>query len=400
MYSRILITGALAALTAPLSGEALRAQDTVRVRADVPPAWGSNVRLVQELVVGRLDGPPEYALGRIYQAAVEPGGAFYLFDANDTQIRRYDAKGLFTGRIGRKGGGPGEYQTVGGMAVDAKGRLVVFDPGSRRISHFGPDGKLLDEMTLNRGAFDYFYLDSAGRMYFMVTAGGRMMEGAGAEQQYLRLSPDGKVLDSIPFPRLTAGTPPRRGFVLSTSDGMRYSFTDQNLVAPYLAGGLLAARSLAYRVIVTDGGRRVLVIERPQPPVALGAEERAQWLEWADSMQLRGRGGQYEIPRTKPFIRGLRSDHLGRIWVEVYSEAEKRLNLPEKRPDGGKQILRWRERTTYDVFSTTGQYLGRVALPAESVLLAIQGNRIYTRGRGPDDEERVVVYRVAVPDRP
>ena len=400
MAMRTLFTGALAVLASAFPGNTIGAQDTVRVRADGPPAWGTNVRLVQELAVGRLDGPPEYALGRIFQAAVEPGGAFYLFDANDTQIRRYDAKGIFTGRIGRKGGGPGEYQTVGGMAVDRRGRLVVFDPGSRRISHFGPDGNLLDEMTLHRGAFNDFVLDSAGRMYFIVGAGGRLMEGPGAQQQYLRLSPEGKVLDSIPFPRLTAGTPPMRGFALSTSDGMRYNFTDQNLVAPYLAGGLLAARSLAYRVIVTDGGRRVLVIERSQRPVALGAEERAQWLEWADTMQLRGRGGQYDIPRTKPFIRRLRSDHLGRIWVEVYSEAEKRLNLPEKRPDGGKQILRWRERSTYDVFSATGQYLGRVALPAETVLLAVQGNRPYTRGRGPDDEERVVVYRMAVPDRP
>ena len=393
MYLRTLMFGAAVLTSSPL-GDAIQAQDTIRVRADGPPSWGPNVRLIQELAVGRLDGPPEYALGRIFYAAVEPGGAFYLFDANDTQIRRYDAKGVFAGRVGRKGGGPGEYQYAGGMAVDARGRLVVFDPGSRRISYFGPDGKLLDEMTLNRGAFNDFFLDSAGRMYFIVGVGGRLMEGPGTQQQYLRLSPEGKVLDSIPFPRLTAGTPPMRGFALSTSDGMRYNFIDQNLVAPYLAGGLLAARSLTYRVIVTDGARRVMVIERSQRPVALGGEERAQWLEWADTLQLRGAGRQYDIPRTKPFVRGLRSDHLGRIWVEVYAEAEKRLNLPEKRPDGGKQILHWRERTTYDVFSPTGQYLGRVALPEETVLLAIQGNRIYTRGRGPDDEERLVIYRL------
>jgi hypothetical protein len=189
------------------------------------------------------------------------------------------------------------------------------------------------------------------------------------------------------------------GFGLSTSDGMRSNFLDENLVAPYLAGGLIAAGSLTYRVIVSDGARRVMVFERAHRPVAVGGEERAQWLEWADTLQLRGRG-RYDIPRSKPPIRRIRPDHLGRIWVDVYVDAEKRLNLPEKRPDGGKQILHWRERTTYDVFSPTGQYLGRVALPAETVLLAIQGNRLYTRGRGPEDEERIVVYRLAIPDRP
>src|SRR5688572_20379503 len=134
------------ALAVLLSGGAV-AQDTVRVRADGSPLWGPNVRLVEELTVGQVDGPPEYALGRLYHAAPERGGAFYLFDVNDGQIRRYDARGRFTGLIGRKGGGPGEYQHVGGMTVDASGLLVVFDPGSRRVTHFGPDGKVRREMT-------------------------------------------------------------------------------------------------------------------------------------------------------------------------------------------------------------------------------------------------------------
>lgn len=396
---RSFVMSALALLT--VLSERADAQDTIRVRADGPPQWGRNVRLVQELAIGQSDGPPEYAFGRIYHAAPEASGAFYLFDANDQQIRHYDARGRFTGLIGRRGGGPGEYQSVGGMAVDGTGRLVVFDPASLRVSHFGPDGKLLGELRINRGAFDQFVIDSSGRMYFIMTAGGRTMEGPGVQQQYVRFSSEGKVQDSLPFPRLTAGTLPRTGFTLSTSDGMRRNFVEENLVAPYLAGGLLAARSQAYLVIVSDGSGRVLVIERSQPAVTLNAEERAEWLEWADTMRLRSRGrGQYVIPRTKPLIRSLRSDHLGRIWVEVYVEAEKRLNLPPTRPDGGKQILHWRERTTYDVFSPAGQYLGRVALPAETVVLAIRGNRLYTRGRGPDDEERVVVYRLAVTDRP
>lgn len=43
--------------------------------------------------------------------------------------------------------------------------------------------------------------------------------------------------------------------------------------------------------------------------------------------------------------------------------------------------------------------LGRVALPEETVLLAIQGNRLYTRGRGLDDEERMAIYRLDVNER-
>lgn len=93
------------------------AQDTVRVKADGRPAWGESVRLVEEFSVGQVDGPTEYAFGRLDRIAVAPGGAFYTYDANDTQIRRYDAKGKYANAIGRKGGGPGEYQSVAAMAV-------------------------------------------------------------------------------------------------------------------------------------------------------------------------------------------------------------------------------------------------------------------------------------------
>jgi hypothetical protein len=65
--------------------------------------------------------------------------------------------------------------------------------------------------------------------------------------------------------------------------------------------------------------------------------------------------------------------------------------------NGGKQILYWREQTTFDVFSPAGQYLGRVALPQQAVLLAINGNRLYVRAKGPDDEDRLVVLRLDVP---
>ena len=76
---------------------ALGAQDTIRVRADGAPAWGRDVRLVPELTIGRLDGPPEYALGRIYMAAPERSGAVYLFDANDIALRRRAAAAVVCG---------------------------------------------------------------------------------------------------------------------------------------------------------------------------------------------------------------------------------------------------------------------------------------------------------------
>lgn len=374
------------------------AQDTVRVRADGPPAWGPEVRLVQEVAIGELDGPQEYAFGRIDKGAMEPSGGFYLFDANDGQIRRYDRSGRFLNLVGRKGGGPGEYESVA-MAVTRDGLLVVWDGRNSRVTYFQPDGKVMDDFPMTRPGFygSNFVIDTAGFIYQTVGTGGPLAEGAGSRQQYLRFTPAGALHDSILLPdRYMPPGSPRR-FSLSTSDGMRWNFVEQRIVAPYAGGGVISGTSHRYRYAVTVPGKPVLVVERAFTPLPLGDEEREDWLRAADSFK--GRPDrpdiQYEIPHTKPPIRAFTSDHLGRVWVEVSVKAEKR-NEPKVRPDGRPTLLFWKERTTYDVFSGAGQYLGRVSLTAESELLDIRDNRLLVRGKGADGEDRVLVYRMAI----
>lgn len=371
------------------------AQDTVRVRADGTPLWGANVRLAEELTIGELDGPPEISFGRIYYGALEPTGAFYLFDANDHQIRRYDARGRFTGAVGRRGGGPGEYQELAAMAVNADTLLVVWDAGSLRVTYFQPGGEVRRAFSATRAGFygDNFVADTAGLVYVKVSQGPGNREGPGVQYQFLRYRPNGTLADSVLIP-----VTPRLPFViwLSTSDGMRWNFTEQHFAVPYHGGGVLSATSHTYRVFVDNGHGRVAAIERAFRPVPLGAAERAEWEAWANYMTNRPGGARrtYEIPRTKPPIRGLRSDHLGRIWVDVFVEAEKR-NEPPRPPGDVRPLLTWKERTTYDVFSGSGQYLGRVQLPAQAVLLDVRDDRLLLRTKGEDGEDRVGVYRIA-----
>lgn len=368
------------------------AQDTVRVKADGRPVWGENVRLVEEFSIGELDGPPEYAFGRLEWIAVEPGGAFYTYDANDRQIRRFDARGRFVRLIGGKGAGPGEYQYVTGMAVARDSLLLVSDPGSQRITYFGADGKVRREVHPKRGSFydDGFVLDRAGRFYLSVAVAGGPAEGPGSRVQYLRFR-DTTLLDSLLTPpRIQTA---RAGFVLITSDGARYNFINQSIVSPYSWGGMLSATSSTYRIVVDTGGPVVRVLERQARPVALGGPERDEWIAMGEFLARRSSRPPYDIPRTKPFIRALTSDNLGRIWVGVYVVAEKRTNIPPRPPDRGP-LVTWRERSTYDVFAPEGQYLGRVVLPVEGVLMAIRDDRLWVRTKGPDDEDRVTVFRI------
>lgn len=381
--------------------QALEAQDTVRVRADGPPKWGAVVGLVQEVAIGALDGPPEYAFGRIESAAMETSGGFYLFDLNDRQIRRYDRTGRFLNLVGKKGGGPGEYEYAHGMAVTRDGRLIVHDPQNSRITYFYPDGKVASDFPLLRAGFygTNFVIDTSGRIYQTVAYPGRAAEGPGSRQQYLRLTPEGAVVDSLLLPeRKVDMTGPGRSFMLSTSDGGRWNFVERSHQAPFPPGGYLSGSSNAYRFVVTRPGQPVYVVERRYEPVPLGDAERNEWLQWATWFETNRAGFKYLIPRTKPAIRALTGDHLGRVWVHVFGPAEKR-NEPPRPPGDNRPLLTWKERNRFDVFSLAGEYLGRVTLPPETVLLAIRDNRILTRGKGPDGEDRVIIYRLDVPDR-
>ena len=388
MIRRVMALGALV-----LCSSLLDAQDTLRVRADNPPEWGPSARLLHQFTIGELDGPPEYAFGRIYQAAVEDYGAFYLYDDNDAQIRRYDASGVFVRRIGRYGGGPGEYQAVGGMQVTRDGLLVVYDGKSRRLTYFQPDGKVRREITILRG-FDWggWAIDSAGTHYLPVRLPGPL-EGPASRRQYVRFSTAGAVVDSIPHP--PSIEPVGTGFCLQAVPNiMRCSFFSSTIVRPYLFGGMVtAAESHTYRFDVVNPGRPVRRVERAHRAASLGREERAEWLSEAENWPVRPKGAlRFEVPRVKPAIRDLFSDDQGRIWVNVFVDAEKRTNPPPRRSKRPPMV--WWERTTFDVFSPSGRYLARLQLPWETRILAVRRNRVLMLTRGVDGEDRVGMYHM------
>jgi hypothetical protein len=369
------------------------AQDTVRVRADGAPSWGPSVRLVQFFALGAVNGPPEYAFGKIEWIAVDPSGAFYTYDSKDIQIRHYSSNGRFLNLIGRKGSGPGEYRDVAGMAVTPDVLLLVYDARTRRMTFFRPDGKVHHAFEVSRNAYTGSgeLTDNAGRIYLRAASPGAPMEGPQSHPQLLRFR-DRQLLDSLPLP------PPDRvipgAFGVLTTDGMRGEFFDKGILRPYSGGGVVSARSGAYRFVIDTGGPSVTVIERSAKSVPFTSGERAEWTAIAQSFaRSRHLGNGLPIPHAKPFLRDLRSDNLGRIWVEVSVAAEQRTNVPPSRP-GGAARLTWRERTTYDVFTPSGSYLGRVVLPAESVLKAIHDDRLWLRSTGTAGEDRIAVFRI------
>jgi hypothetical protein len=130
-----------------MPGVAALSQDTIRVQADNPPIWGTTLRLVKQLEIGSVDGPPEYSFGTLELFATFKDGGFAIYDSKDVQVRCYSAAGKFVANFGRKGDGPGEYQLLMGMGTVADS-LVVWDVRHRRATYFTRAGKVTRQQSI------------------------------------------------------------------------------------------------------------------------------------------------------------------------------------------------------------------------------------------------------------
>jgi streptogramin lyase len=95
------------------------------------------------------DGPDTF--NRPSGVAVAANGDIFVSDGHggdsNARIVRFSKDGKFIAAWGKKGKGPGEFDTLHGIALDSKGRVFVVDRGNNRIEIFDQNGKFLDQWT-------------------------------------------------------------------------------------------------------------------------------------------------------------------------------------------------------------------------------------------------------------
>jgi sugar lactone lactonase YvrE len=122
----------------------------------------------EELRIGTLDGDGPDMFGNVGSLEVDDRGRIYVFDTQANELRVFGPSGEHVRTIGRQGGGPGEFESVIGMAWGPEGRLWTVDPGNARISLFDTLGTYL---TSHRTIGNYIIspwpggFDAAGNFY-------------------------------------------------------------------------------------------------------------------------------------------------------------------------------------------------------------------------------------------
>ena len=407
LTARIVRAGIVVASVGSIPHGTAIAQDTVRVKSTAAPLWGPSVKLSVSQEIGQADGPDEYSFGSIGAVTFDKQGRLYVYDSQDKILRAYDASGKFLHTIGRSGAGPGEFEDVNSLKFTDDTVLVVRDASLSRVSFFYPNGKLRGSLTrpgFSKSGYNDFTVDREGLITFSTRRTDPALEqGAHAfdrrrYNQLMRVRPNGAMVDSMKIPAALLYDDATTFIIASWGAGN--NFIAQSSFAVLNSGGFVAGNGDAMRFVIRPPKGPIRIVERAWTPVPLGREERANWLEFAAHMATRpqGVGGtgkprNFRISSTKPAYKDIFTDEDSRIWISVWAHAHK-VALPP-RPGSSKSTnprLVWRQHETYDVFSDKGEYLGRVVMPDGMWAGNSRGNRMWTIGTGPDDEEVIRVY--------
>lgn len=131
----------------------------------------------QLLVVGEhgVAGDDGSHFNRPTDVAVLPDGSFYVSDGyRNTRVVRFSCDGEYELQWGTPGSGPGEFNTLHGIAVDRSGDVYVADRENDRVQVFDEKGRFLRQ----------WQSEAMGRPYGLsILPDGRAAVVDGGEQQ-------------------------------------------------------------------------------------------------------------------------------------------------------------------------------------------------------------------------
>ena len=135
--------------------------------------WRAGVAVAAVPVARRDPGVPGSGLNRPTDVAWDRAGNIYIADGIGTnnRVAKFDKDGRFIKHWGSTGAGPGQFNGVKAIAVDAQGNVYVADAGNKRIQVFDGEGTFKSEfgnvgtpltMCMTRGATQHLYISHAG----------------------------------------------------------------------------------------------------------------------------------------------------------------------------------------------------------------------------------------------
>jgi hypothetical protein len=338
------------------------------------------------LTIGGLDAPEAEQLFRVNGGRRLADGRIVVADGGAAEIRVYGADGALLAAHGRKGEGPGEFQTPKLAGVLGGDSLVVYDGQLRRVSLVHTDSGFVRSYLVGTegGGFPVAIgitgqggLVVGGGMFFSSESG--FPTGAvRPNSRYVILAPDGALqgdLGDVPAAEMFARTS-GGGFSASALPFGRVTAAAIGPDRLWLGTGD-AWEIGAYALDATL--MRIVRFDRPQASVtdALRDAELAERLENADNdneaREIRNRFREMPSPERVPPYQVVIVDALGFLWI-------------------GEYLLPGETARTYTIVDAEGRAAGRVTMPARTAPLDIGRDYVLGLTRDELDVERLTLW--------
>ena len=147
------------------------------------------------------DGPDVFNMPSA--VLVVPSGDIFIGDGHggnsNARMLKFSKDGRFIKAWGKKGTGPGDFETPHTLAMDSRGRLFVGDRGNNRIQIFDQDGKFLEEWK-QFGRPSGVFIDGNDTLYVADHQSDQKTNPGFTKGIRIGSARDGKVASFIPDP--------------------------------------------------------------------------------------------------------------------------------------------------------------------------------------------------------
>lgn len=337
---------------------------------------------------------------------IDAADRVWLFDPQSNRLFLFDSTGALVRRIGRQGQGPGEFATGSGLVTLPDTGAAIWDARNARISFFAANGAFRTSWPVPSGFYtnNGLYIDSAGALYLRrpitVPREGEILGRMGL----VRLGDGGKFADSL----VPVDLPVQRDlFVAVSTDGGSRSSTSWRYAPNFHwdwhpSGFFVAGHGGRYEIVIERPDGKPVVIRRSGAPVSLLPDEKAEEKEYIIWNMRQTQPAWVwtgsDLPDAKAPLTGITVTRDGNIWARVATPSEliPAEELPPPR-EKGPPLRRYRSPTTYEVYSPSGRFLGRVPMPPRTAMFQADGDYVWGITRDQDDLPAVMRFRLSHP---
>lgn len=310
----------------------------------------------EELAIDPEDDEVNIILFRPRSFVVGPDENIYITDRQDYAIKVFDPNGKYKLTIGRRGQGPGEFQSIGHQAFLPDGRFLVMDSVQKRTSLFDSSGEFLESFKWEENLGLLYLATNSSLILRKYTFGEKNnpFDALGDRKLFIKeYDFEGREINSFGEFKdektkiYTMG----RAAVL--------------LAPPYPPMSIFAGdwgRQQLYHMVNNEylievydrTGKVVRKIERPYEPVPYTRQDAQEFLaRYEEGSGMRKALESMSTPNVKTITTRMLIDDRGNLWVETF----------EKKEEEDRALK------AYDIFSADGSYEAKVWLDKDPAII-------------------------------